>query len=195
MNQLSTKEMADGLKVPPSRVSEWRGRNMPMTSIDAAAAWRRVHAPPRGKNARKTAQMPQDKPVAPATDTGWEARLDRARTVEAEIFDTLRKALAQGDVNVLGKLQAAHVASIKEIAAAEKIALEVRVASRALVPADNVRQLMREVVEPLRRRLDLLPVQERAACNPDHPEIAEEALKNWLTRTLVMVATAETKFK
>ena len=202
MKELSNKEMSAGLKVAPARVSEWEKRGMPMHSIEAAASWRRNHAPPRkGKKAAFIAQSRQETPAdaapakdTPATDDGWEARLNRTRQVEMEIFDTLRKALAQGDVNLLGKLQAAHINAVKEIAAAESIALEARVASKELLHADDARELMREVLAPLRLRLDQLPVQERSRCNPEHPDIAHKALTEWVERTLLLVSRAETKF-
>jgi hypothetical protein len=197
----TNKQLADGLDVPASRVSEWIARGMPRTSIQAAAAWRLVHARPRKGKAALVAQSRQDAPAddAPADDTlaednRWEARLNRTRKVEKEIFDTLRKALAEGDVNMLGKLQAAHVAAVKEIAAAESIALEARKASRELLHVNDVREIMREVLGPLRHQLDMLPVQERSRCNPERPDVAELALQEWLHRTLVMASTAESKF-
>ena len=198
MKELSNKEMSAGLKVAPARVSEWEKRGMPMHSIQAAASWRLVHARPRKGKAAFIAQSRQETPAdaapakdTPATDDGWEARLNRTRQVEMEIFDTLRKALAQGDVNLLGKLQAAHINAVKEIAAAESIALEARVASKELLHADDARELMREVLAPLRLRLDQLPVQERSRCNPGHPDIAHDALAAWVERTLLLVSKAE----
>ena len=195
---LTNKELAAGLNVPRSRISEWLGRGMPRTSIQAAASWRLVHARPRKGKAAFIAQSRQETPAddapakdTPATDDGWEARLNRTRKVETEIFDTLRKALAQGDVNMLGKLQSAHIAAVKEIAAAEAIALEARKASGELLHVDDVRRIQREVLAPLRQRLDLLPVQERSRCNPERPDIAHAALKEWLERTLLIVSKAE----
>jgi len=198
MKELSNKEMAAGLKVAPARVTEWEKRGMPMHSIEAAASWRLVHARPRKGSAALAAQSRQETPAddapakdAPATDDGWEARLDRARKTEIEIHKTLMAALGAGDLNVLGRLQQAHVAAIKEIANAEKIALEVRLASKELRHADQVGEAMREALAPLRQRLDALPMELRGRCNPQRPEVAHAVLSEWVTRTLLLVANAE----
>jgi len=198
MPELTPKQMADGLKVPSSRVSEWTKRGMPTDSIQAAAAWRMIHARPRTKGTALAPQLRQDKPAAAGThdhsaalDTGWEARLERTRQVELQIFETITASLAKGDVTVLQRLQAAHVAAVKEIAAAEKIALEIRTASKELLHIDRVKRIMCAVADPIRQALDLLPITERSRCNPDHPEIAYRALKEWVDRLLRQVSKME----
>ena len=184
---LTNQELSKGLDVPRSRVTEWTKRGMPRVSIQAAAAWRLVHARPRKGKAALIAQSRQDKPsdhTPPAIGGDWESRLERCRKTEMEIFDTLRKAMAQGDVNMLGKLQAAHVASIKEIASAEKIALEVRAASKELMHVDEACAALRGILGPLRDSLDKLPIGLRGRCNPEHPEVAQAALTGWVDRVL-----------
>jgi hypothetical protein len=194
---LTNKELAIGLEVPASRVSEWIKRGMPRTSVQVAATWRQVHARPRKGNVSRVApprQPEAESVVTTGTDNGWEARLKRTQESELRIHDTLLAALGAGDFNVLQRLQAAHIGAVKEIAAAEKIALEVRTASEELIHRDTVREIMSELLVPLRGALDRLPLGERTNCNPDHPEIAEAALKDWLHRTLLLCSKAESRF-
>jgi hypothetical protein len=198
MKELSNKELATGLGAPAPRITEWIKRGMPRTSIAAATAWRLVHARPRKGKAAFIAQSRQDKPKGNAPqDTAtlesmdWEARLDRARKTEIEIHKTLMAALGAGDLNVLGRLQAAHISSVREIANAEKIALEVRLASKELIHVSEAVEILQETLGPLRQRLDALPMELRGRCNPERPEAAFEALTEWVKRTLLLVAKAE----
>jgi hypothetical protein len=52
---MGTRELAAALKISPGLVSRLTKRGMPMTSTQAANAWRAIHAPPRQ---RTTAQPP-----------------------------------------------------------------------------------------------------------------------------------------
>ncbi len=111
--------MAAGLGVPPARVSEWEKRGMPMHSIEAAAAWRKIHAPARLKRAAVRPQSRQGKrsgprPI-PAKGDDWQSRLERTKRVERQIFDLITKAIKQGDVTLLARLQSARAAALKEI--------------------------------------------------------------------------------
>jgi len=44
---MGTRELASALKISPALVSHLTKRGMPMTSTEAANAWRAIHAPPR----------------------------------------------------------------------------------------------------------------------------------------------------
>jgi hypothetical protein len=192
MKELSTKQMADGLGVPPSRVSEWksRARNpMPMTSIESAAAWRRVHAPARAKRPASASQSRQGKRsghrAIPAKGDDWQSRLERTKDVERQIFDSITKAIKQGDVTLLARLQSARAAALKEIRDAEQMAVEAQLGSGDTLRRSDALATMVAVLTPLNEALRKLPLNERTNCNPQKPEIAERALTEWRDRLMV----------
>jgi hypothetical protein len=193
MKQLSTKQMADGLGVPPSRVSEWKSRAknpMPMTSIESAAGWRRVHAPARAKKPASVPQSRQGKPsgrrAVPAKGDDWQSRLERTKRVERQIFDSITKAIKQGDVTLLARLQSARASALREIRDAEEMAIESELETKSIVRMADGLETIRVLCQPLRDALDKLPLAERTNCNPDHPEIAERALTEWRDRLLAI---------
>ena len=55
---MGTRELAAALKISPGLVSRLTRRGMPMSSTEAANAWRAIHAPPR--------QRPSAQPPIPA---------------------------------------------------------------------------------------------------------------------------------
>src|ERR1035441_2456225 len=124
MKKLSNKELAAGLGVPPARVTEWEKRGMSMHSIEAAAAWRKVHAPARLKRAALAPQSRHGKPSGrrpvPAKGDDWQSRLLRTKQVEKQIFNSIAKAIRQGDVTLLARLQSARAAALKEIRDAQE---------------------------------------------------------------------------
>ena len=194
--------MAVGLGVPPARVSEWEKRGMPMQSIEAAAAWRKVHAPARLKRAAVAPQSTHRKPPgrapghrAPAKGDGWEARLERTKQVEKQIFNSITKAIRQGDVTLLARLQSARAAALKEIRDAEKMAVDAQLDGGDTLRRSDAEAVMVEVLRPLREALDKLPLNERTNCNPQNPEIAERALTEWRDRLMVRANAAENRFR
>jgi hypothetical protein len=196
MNELSNAQLARGLRVAPSIITRWSRKDppIPRTSIEAALRWRRNYAPERGRRVKDLAQVEQEKPApttttstAPATDRSWAARLERAQTVELEIFNTLTKTLAGGDYVSVQRLQTAHIAAIKEIASAELTALEVQTAARDLIPIDDLKSVMADILAPLRQELERLPITHGHQANPEHPEIARAVLEKWVDRTLSVV--------
>ena len=49
---MGTRELASALKISPALVSHLSKSGMPMTSTEAANAWRTLHAPPRCRKAK-----------------------------------------------------------------------------------------------------------------------------------------------
>jgi hypothetical protein len=49
---MGTRELASALKISPALVSHLSKRGMPMTSTEAANAWRALHAPPRRRKVK-----------------------------------------------------------------------------------------------------------------------------------------------
>ena len=191
--------MAAGLGVPPARVSEWEKRGMPMHSIEAAAAWRKIHAPARLKRAAVRPQSRQGKRSGrrhvPTKGDGWEARLERTKQVERQIFNSIAKAIKQGDVTLLARLQSARAAALREIGDAEQMAGEAQLSSGDTLRRSDVLATMVAVLAPLNEALRKLPLNERTNCNPDHPEIAERALTEWRDRLLLRANAALNPFQ
>jgi hypothetical protein len=199
MKRLSNKEMASGLKVAPARVSEWEKRGMPMHSIEAAAAWRKVHAPARLKRAASAPQSRQGKRsgrrAIPTRGDDWQDRLERTKRVERQIFDSISKAIRQGDVTLLARLQSARAAALKEIRDAEQMAVEAQLGSGDMLRRSEAVAVMVAVLTPLNEALRKLPLNERTNCNPQNPEIAERALTEWRDRLCIRARAAEMTFR
>ncbi len=202
MKRLSNKEMATGLKVAPARFSEWEKRGMPMHSIEAAAAWRKVHAPARLKRAASAPQSTHRKGSGrgpgnppPAKGDGWEARLERTKQVEKQIYNSITKAIRQGDVMLLARLQSARAAALKEIRDAEQMAVEAQLGSGDMLRRSDALATMEAVLTPLNEALRKLPLNERTNCNPQNPEIAERALTEWRDRLMVRAKAALNPFQ
>ena len=199
MKRLSNKEMAAGLGVPPARVTEWKKRNMPMTSIEAAAAWRRTHAPARAKRPASAPQSRHGKPSGrrpiPAKGDDWQSRLERTKQVERQIFNSISKAIKHGDVTLLARLQSARAAALKEIRDAEQMAVESQLDTGDVIRCSDAEAVVVAALTPLREALDKLPLNERTNCNPSKPEIAERALTEWRDRLLVRASSAENAFR
>ena len=49
---MGTRELAKALGIDQALVSRLTKRGMPMTSTEAANAWRTIHAPPRRRKAK-----------------------------------------------------------------------------------------------------------------------------------------------
>ena len=91
---MGTIEMARSLGVSKALVSKLVKAGMPLTSAQAAQAWREQHAPPRRWKGKDTAptEKPQIKHTASQGIVGGddpESSLDRARTAEAESYAAL----------------------------------------------------------------------------------------------------------
>ena len=199
MKQLSNSELARGMKVAPARISEWIPRGLPRTSIEAAAAWRKVHAPARAKRPASAPQSRQGKRsgrrAIPTKGDDWQDRLERTKRVERQIFDSITKAIKQGDVTLLARLQSARAAALKEIRDAEQMAVEAQLGSGDMLRRSDALATMVAVLTPLREALLKLPLNERTNCNSSQPEIAERALTEWRDRFFVRMNSAENAFK
>jgi hypothetical protein len=199
MKQLSNSELARGMKVAPARISEWIPRGLPRTSIEAAAAWRKVHAPARAKRPASAPQSRQgersSRRAVPAKGNDWQSRLDRTKQVEKQIFNSISKAIRQGDVTLLARLQSARAAALKEIRDAEQMAAEAQLGSGDVLRRSDALATMEAVLTPLNEALRKLPLNERTNCNPQNPEIAERALTEWRDRLCIRARAALNPFQ
>jgi hypothetical protein len=175
-------------------ITKWKQKGMPIGNASDAQVWLSVNVPQRqrGNNEGKPLPPPEQANVE-GQDT-WEARLLRSRTTERETSRLVQGAIASGSAAQLPTLLKSHSAAVEAVATAEKLAADARLHSGDLLKRDTVRRIMMEVATPVREALDGLPMSERSRCNPDHPEIAEKALKEWRDRLLGRVSAMETKF-
>lgn len=194
MNQ---SQLATKLNVSRMTVSKWKARGMPVGDLGKAKVWlaQNVSSFKREAKAEKDLK-PLGKPSTPHSpqDDLWGARLDRARANEREADRLLQQAIQGGKVGQIQPLLKAHTDAIKAIASAEELAYAAEVKAGDMVHRDSVKSMLEQLLRPLREALDKLPLNERTNCNPDHPEIAERALKEWRDRLLLRANAAEGKF-
>jgi hypothetical protein len=101
---MGTTELAEALGVTKGLVSQLAKRGMPLTSPEAAQAWREANAKPRRwKNKSPSPTPPASKPqaatkpsqvIAAADDP--HASLERARSAEREAFAALKEMQSNG---------------------------------------------------------------------------------------------------
>ncbi len=99
---MGTRELATALGCTPGLVSQLAKRGMPLTSPQAAQAWREVHAPPRtwkSKAAPSPIRRPKpapspSAPAAPATATAPPSATPSASTEGDDPAESLRRAKA-----------------------------------------------------------------------------------------------------
>lgn len=117
-------EMASALGVSKALVSKLAKRGMPVTSAQAAQAWREEHAPPRQWKARTPAPpavkvttrpsvkanllAPDPAPRAPAAPADPSESLRRAHDAERSAYDALRAMQKTGSPEDLRKLSGTY---------------------------------------------------------------------------------------
>jgi phage terminase Nu1 subunit (DNA packaging protein) len=194
-------ELAGLLGITKGQLSKWKAKGLPVDDEGKARTWIRQNIRTRAKrNGAPAAPVvtqskdlpPPETPPVPESYS-WEARLARARKIELDVFDAAQRALNQGEAVRLQNLLSAYVKSLAGIAEAEKTALEARIQSGELLHRDTVRAILGELLVPIRNALDLLPMTERTRCNPQSPEVAEGALRQWKDALLLRLSTSESK--
>lgn len=68
--------------------------------------------------------------------------------------------------------------------------LEVEREAGTLRPVDDLREAYRVSMEPLKQSLDGMPDGLATRCNPTDPDLAREALRQWVQRTRDQIALA-----
>ena len=83
---------------------------------------------------------------------------------------------------------------VNNMAGVEDMARTEEIKTGDMVHRESVKSVMEQLLRPLREALDKLPLNERTNCNPEKPEIAERALKEWRDRLLLRAKSAVAKF-
>ena len=173
-----------------------------LMTLVKARLWIRANNKPRNSRTSNAADPlatvatdlpPREESEVPA-DYSWEARLDRARKMEVEVYQASQRAIGRNDFNVLQSLLASYQKALQGIKEAETTALEARIQTGELIHRDTARAIMMELLIPIRNALDLLPMTERNRCNPQEPAVAENALRGWKDALLLRLSQADTKF-
>lgn len=194
MNQT---QLATKLGVERMQVSKWKARGMPVNDLGKAKVWLAKNVASRQREMKLAGDLkPLGKRKEPARpeDDQWLARLNRAKANEREADRLLQSAIQGGKVAQIQPLLRAHTSAVESVASAEKLAKEAEIQGGDLVHRDSVRAMMEDLLRPLREALDRLPVNERTNCNPDRPEIAERALKEWRGHLLLRCHAVKGKF-
>jgi hypothetical protein len=194
MNQT---QLAARLGVERMQVSKWKARGMPVGDLGKAKIWLAKNVASRQREMKAAGDLrPLAKLTKPARpeDDQWLARLNRARANEREADRLLQSAIQGGKIGQIQPLLRAHTSAVESVANAEKLAKEAEIQGGDLVHRDSVREMMEQLLRPLREALDKLPLNERTNCNPEHPEIAERALTEWRDRLLIRCHAVKGKF-
>jgi hypothetical protein len=159
-----------------------------LSSPESYLAWRRKHRESRSRSTRRGEKPATAKPEreampsrAPATggDT-WADRIERARQTERETHASYLDALARGDVAQLERLLSSHSRAVAQVAETEALAAKAGIETGEYFRADEVRETICQLAEPLRRRLLQAHIQLRSRVNPENPSIAEVELKQFV---------------
>jgi hypothetical protein len=171
-----------------------------LSSAKTYLRWRRKHRESRTSRRREKpvvtkprAKSKRSSPVVILGDS-WPDRLERARAMEKASYRAYLDAAQECDASQLERLQAAHVRAIAMVGDVEQRAAEAELKCGHLVSVEAVKAMIEQMIRPLRTAIDKLPINERLACNPEHPEIAERALNEWRVRMILRARRALAAF-
>lgn len=195
-------ELAKALDVSKGYLSKLIKKGCPADDIGKAKTWISAHTKPRAKRKKVAAdpvseaakELPPVETSAPEPCETWEARLGRARKIERDIYEAAQATIGRKEYAPLSSLLASYQRALQGIAEAEQTALDIRKESGELIHRETAAAILAELLLPIRNALDLLPMSERTRCNPQSPEVAQEALTAWRDKLLRVLCSAETKF-
>ena len=187
---MTTTALADHLGLTSGRVSQLKKQGMPTVTVEGARSWmaKNLNQNKAGRTRSKASAVRESlaevlaklESQAPTTDdASWEGMLGRARFAERASYASFVASLRAGDAVLAARYQGLHGKAAEAVATAEKMATDAKRQTGELVHRDDVRALMAEVLVPIRNALDTLPMTERNRCNPQAPEVAEAALRQW----------------
>lgn len=171
-----------------ARVSQLVKAGMPLTSKEAADAWRGMSAQKRAgpAPAAKTdagpyrppeANQPVD-PGAVSADTPAGA-YERQRQIERAAYALTVKALKGGQPDA-GRLVSIHAQAARNLTAARSEVLDLLERERALVSGDWVKKVMNDHDGAVATLLRAMPKQLAGRIAPHDPEHAERELDRWV---------------
>jgi len=177
-----------------ARVCELVGKGMPLTSPEAADAWRRTNtwsrkpptptagpstspAPPTADPAPEERPAPADPAVLESTRVGDAYR--RLEKAERVCWGLLAAALKNQSPDA-ARLLDLHSRSVRHLADARTAVLDLAERERQLVSGDWVKRVMQDHDGAVALLLRAMPKQLSGRISPHDPEHAETELDRWV---------------
>lgn len=171
------------------RVSQLVKRGMPLTSPEAADAWRgkasRTAIIPKsvsGSSADTGPYRPPEAQVKTGAKDGMDnahGAYERQRQIEREAFALCKVSLREGRPDA-GRLVAIHAQAAKNLVQAREDVLALSERERSLVSGDWVRKIMSEHDGAVVALAKAMPRQLAGRISPHDPEHCERELDRWV---------------
>lgn len=174
--RLSQTQIAKALGVSQPAVAKAAKRGMPLDSVEAAMAWRRMNqSARRGKPSRTTtAVVTAPIGLVPAEQPSELAITDHMRGIAVKDFENAgsiqERAAASRTVR---DAEEAHETRKRDLVKSEQEA-------QNLMHRDQVQSVIAEEVGKLRSLLDAMPAAVAMSCNPHDPELAQATVSDYL---------------
>jgi hypothetical protein len=185
---MGTIEMARSLGVSKALVSKLAKAGMPLTSAQAAQAWREQHAPPRRWKGKDTAptEKPQIKHTASQGIVGGddpESSLDRARTAEAESYAALVAGREGGaSPEDLRKLSGTYFSARRNRESAESFCDQWKRTQRVTLLLDEAKEIVSRPHVAAKQALENAPKSLAPRLYGQPMKAIENALAEWCDR-------------
>jgi len=148
---------------------------MPISSVDAAVAWRQGQDDARVRKAPIAAPAQLDDGTLTDTISEHRRLVGRARGVWLA-------AMESGDPNQ-GKYQTAYNQSLKTLVALEEEQERRLILAKEYISSKEAGEAMRQMTGEVVNRLDKLALDVAEACNPENPAKAVKAIEAWVRKT------------
>jgi hypothetical protein len=172
---LSQTDIADALGLTRQRVSVLVKKGMPISSVDAAVAWRQGQDDARVRKAPIAAPAQLDDGTLTDTISEHRRLVGRARGVWLG-------AMESGDPNQ-GKYQTAYNQSLKTLVALEEEQERRLILAKEYISSKEAAEAMRQMTGEVVNRLDKLALDVAEACNPENPAKDVKAIEAWVRNT------------
>lgn len=188
---MGTTELAQALGVSKALVSQLAKRGMPLTSAQAAQAWREQHSKPKkwkSKAAAPTADTaPVDKPQPAATPSQGivggddpQVSLERARVAECEAFAALKEAQRNGgSPEDLRKLSTTYFAARRNRQSGEDFADQWQHRQRITMLLDEAKELAGRPHIAAKQMLEVMPKSLAPRLHGQPQKAIERTLGEW----------------
>ena len=172
---MSQTQIAKALGISQPAVAKAAKRGMPLDSVEAAMAWRRMNQNARrGKVAATMAPVATPIGLIPTEQPSELAITDHMRGIAVKDFENAgsiqERAAASRTVR---DAEEAHETRKRDLVKSEQEA-------QNLMHRDQVQSVIAEEVGKLRSLLDAMPAAVAMSCNPHDPELAQAAVADYL---------------
>lgn len=172
---MSQTQIAKALGISQPAVAKAAKRGMPLDSVEAAMAWRRMNqSAKRSKVARTIAQVTAPVGLIPTEQPSELTVTDHMRGIAVKDFQNAgsiqERAAASRTVR---DAEEAHETRKRDLVRSEQ-------ESQNLMHRDQVQSVIAEEVGKLRALLEAMPGAIAMASNPHDPELARDAVADYL---------------